>query len=109
MTAGVTQIVIGTGLSIGGPVWIVAGARGLITGQLTPRVLRRFRNPRGGLQDTVAIAIWLVFWGIGFLALGLGALTGMTVMGIVAFIMIGFGSVLGILRDRYARRVSTHV
>jgi hypothetical protein len=59
------------------------------------------------VKDTTAIAIWVLFWGIGFLALGVSALTDRNVLVLVSVAMIAFGSVIGLLRDRHAHRAST--
>jgi hypothetical protein len=102
----VTHVVIGVALAVGSLFWIAGGARGLVTGQLTPRMVPTSGRRGAGRRDAMAISIWWLFWGIGNLALGIGALTGTNVLGFVGGAMITFGVVLSQLRDRYARRLS---
>ena len=98
----VTHIAIAAVLTVGGSAWIVGDAHGLVTGQLAPRLVGMTRR-RGGLTDTTATAIWVLFWGIGFLGMGATALTARNVLALVSITMIALGSVLGLLRERHAR------
>jgi hypothetical protein len=93
---GVTNIVIAVILAVAGLDRIVAGARGLVTGRMTPR-LTRWTLGRLGVKDQTSTALCELFYGFGALALGAGRLTHPNVLVLVAVAMVVFGTVLGLL------------
>jgi hypothetical protein len=103
----ITTIVLGSSLTAGALVMLWDGSRSLVTGRLTSRASRMAAGRRGGLSDPTAIAVWEIFWGVGFAIIAAWRLvTASLALGLTGMAIVFFGSILALMRDRYAKALA---